>query len=216
MSTKSEIEAFLPELGTALRRLAKRGIKLASAYRDREKFSQTIAATEEGDYSDTAAIQALATTRQQLEICERTIARLEEEQGEAAEPLKQLVTEGARLVSRVLMPIFERRLETIAAVLEPFCLDKASAVALARQTNSATAAFAAICRFSQLPQGINSSPTEKVLAAASAIEAVLAENSKSAPDLLKFFDVQPAPAAPLASAESEKPAAVAAEDGGAQ
>jgi hypothetical protein len=215
--TTSEIAAFLPELQSALKRLAKLGSKLAAAQSDRETFLQKISAAEDGDYNDVTAIEKLGLARRQLKLCEAAIVKFEELQGETVQPLVPLICAGARLVSGVLMPIYENRLETISACLCPFSSDKAHAVILARQTGSAQAAFASICGYSQLPQFIGpfSSP-EQIRAAAAKIEAVLSESQKRAPDLLRFLDPVAAQVVPPAGVESDAPKTVASPIGGTQ
>jgi DNA repair exonuclease SbcCD ATPase subunit len=212
--TKSEIESHLEKISKALRRSSTAIKNLAETQSDGQQLQKEIDGIGDPGYKDDAAINLLAVKQKKLELCEKTLARLREKLEATIEENGDLLNQGANLVQRVLTPLLSRREESIMASIRPFCGDDVRTSMLAKQTDSYATAYNAIAGFSGEASFARSRGPEAILESLARVESVLKEASKGdGSDMMQFL--QPF-AAPTASVESETPAAVADEKGGAQ
>jgi hypothetical protein len=206
MKTDPEISPLLERIQKAIRRGAKAAKDLAEAQRDLAQLQQKIDEIGEVDYRDDAKIALLSASRTKSELCTAAIARLQEKlDGDAAENAA-LLNQGCNLAQRVLEPILDRRRETIAAVVRPFCDSDSTAIYIAQQTSSYFSAYGAIAGFSIRASQAGNSDPKRILGELARIEEVLKEAAKGDNgDLMQFLSASPA--APTASDESDTPAA---------
>ena len=209
MKIDPEISTLLEKIQKQIRSSARIAKDLAEAQKDSVQLQQTIDSIGELSYKDDARISLIPTVRIKHELCEKTIARLQEKiEADNVESIA-LLTQGGNLAAALLMPILDRRRETITASMRPFCRSDEMAVGMAQKADSYASAYGAIAGFSMRASHANRAGTGRIMEGLAQVEAVLKEalKGKSA-DLMQFLSEPPA--APTASAESETPAAVGA------
>lgn len=189
---KSEIKGYLDQLHRYLGPIRKINEQFDTATADRASFEQRIAEIGTPDYKNTKAVHELAALRLQLELCDKEVSRLGEELRahlQAPSP----ISDGCQLAAKVLQPLLERRLETIAASMRQFMSDEHGAVELARRSDAYGSAAHRIRLIGGLHLHTLMAPDrvaaiEKVVAQ---IEPILREALKSTPDLLQFIAPPP-------------------------
>lgn len=199
---KTQIRERVEELQKLLRKLAKHAKAIAAAEQAAVTLRAEIDGIGEPDYTDDAAIQRLATAKLKLELCEKAIVRLGEKEEEdfAPDSYRQMLYDASLMAGSVLAPVVERRLETIARSLEPFCADSSAARNLATRTDAYLAAHAVVVSYNQITTRLsyvrNLATVSKVV---EEILDVLTEALKDAPDVVRFLPMraqQPAVEAP--------------------
>jgi hypothetical protein len=215
MKIDPEITPPLEKIQKVIRSSERTARDLAKAQRDADQLQQTIDGIGEPKYTDDAKIALLDATCRKLDLCRKAIAKMEERLDEDAEERIALVTQGGYLAQRVLTPILDRRRETIAAIVRPFCQSDYESVCIAQQTSSYAAAFGAIAGFSDRASQARYQTPQRILELLVLVATVLKEALKGdGGDLMQFL--VESPTAPAASAETATPSASVDEKAGAQ
>ncbi len=192
---KSDIEASLAALQKTASRLKTLGSELNDAQRDRNQLKAAVVEIGEPSYKDDAAILRLSTANKKIELCERTIARLSDQMAELiVGQANARIDECAPIVATLLEGELDRRRETIATVLVPFCESADEANEVAEQTSSYAVGAAKRRFFCSMTtnlhmNGIASLP--EVSEALAKIEAVLTGYLKDSANLQKFIAFYP-------------------------
>lgn len=191
-TTKSAIKDYLERLSKCLQSFQKTKTELDQAVMTKGKLEEQIEKLEKKSYEDESAIQHLSTARVRLDMCEKTIARLEEKTAidqESPADWLVIIQEGQSLVSAVLQNSLEQRLKGIAATLLPFSEHERAAENVASKTDAYQYGRHEITRYSLLASSIRiaEDPAAQLIKARTIIENVLTEAAKDSPDMNQFL-----------------------------
>lgn len=209
--TKSEIAAFLEDFQKRLSAVNKAVKKRAEIESDAAQFEATIADLGEPNYKDDEKISLLATTQLKLKSCQAALEKQNTKIGGELAQLADILAKGADFARDILMEVVANRHETITNCLLPFCINRAGAEYLARQTDAGRGGFSIaagystlasqVRKFSGQKSGFDETPADyaaseaaRVIRTAEKIERVLVESVSKAPDLMQFIPFTPSSA----------------------
>jgi hypothetical protein len=196
----SEITAFRARVTKALAAGEKADKDLAAAQEDLEKIGARIDELSSVlDYRD-PAIGELPTLRMKHELCEKMVARLED--NKSIDPLVDLVSEGGILIRDILREIAANRLETVTACILPFSTSPETAQKIARLTDACFGAQVALWRFGDMGNDLRRTYTNpadsrcRAISKAREILTILDQATSKKGDLLQYLPYQPDPYGP--------------------
>jgi hypothetical protein len=102
-------------------------------------------------YKNEQALRERQFLKEKLELCQAEAAELEQSVPIALNTLCSTLTPSAMFALRLLQPIYDQRVKTIAAVLRQFSQTEESARELAKKTDSCMSAGRALMAYSQVP-----------------------------------------------------------------
>ena len=144
--------------------------------------------------------------------CARLIEELEAEANSRDSEFIELISQSGRIAANILTPLFERRIETICAVMKPFFSSDYEALQAARHTDAGRSADARLRHLNDLSnRAVVAHPLQNVAAVlgiVAELERILEESLKKSPDLIQFFHferVQPASTPTQAAGAPQSP-----------
>ncbi len=191
MKTRSEIQEQLDTVRKARKHFKKKLAEAEDMRAAARKLSETIAKIGEPDYKDDASIERLAVVKVKLELCEKALAKREDEiaimsNGEARE-----VSAGiADFVENRFLEALHERSRAVAQIFMAFCRRKELAEELAYKTD---AVLLPLMKMDGCKHGWRSARDSqdltRVIVCLGEMEEILIEALKDRPNLIKFIDV---------------------------
>lgn len=197
---KTKIKESAEEVQKFLRKVSRVATQLSEMANDAREIEAEIEKIGSPSYKDEAAITRVTGLKLKLQLCQSETESFAEKEGDLYEGCREALYTPSVMAGEILNEIVQRRAETIACSLQPFCRTKERAVDLATKTDAYQSGGRIVQHYTGLTTWLTmmrggGGTAVHLQKAASEILAVLEEALRPVPDLMKFLPFQPDAAA---------------------